>query len=654
MRLLLRLPPSQPVALDVQAWDDLKDRCLTIAEKQSCLDIAYFIQGNVLVDQRQDFQSILREDDRVLVKFDVDALTGQTSQMRISQRKRFAVTGDMTLDDDGSNSHYFVLDMTESLSESLVPSIEAGGLLFYFAARSAGKGTRVKMCSKILQTSGHYVILMTLQSMTATLQDPTKFWSAFIGDLRNWISDHSPRHPLPTDKLTTSEELAELFGKSQPWFESRPVVLFIDELDALYTAAIDVKDQFLSVFRSLKQKRESTALHTVVGVGPFSILNLTTENMSRSPFNISDKIRCENVNEEQMLQLFRQWETQRGVKLPPAISHDVYQRTCGHLGLICLCGRLLDELHDRLEGSLTYDQWMVFVQEELTHHLLQWPTVSRFCSCLKSNSAARTILFRLFFRSDQDWVTTSVNDQELMSHLTAEGILMVHPLRPHQFRFSSLFARDIALQTIVQIECDQKRYDHTIPYITKRDGRLDMQRVLETAFQEFSPQIIGNAFLCAYKQNACSLVLPSDVPQEDAYHCELYSVLSRWLPQSHIMVTSQSNPGERRLGNRCRLDLVVTSSQKYRYVLELLSHESKNSMIEHISRAEKYGKSIKAHEVWTIYFLSTTEVPDDDFFVWPPDASSVKTLSLLHDDDFQQLKIVFRDADGLKTEKQLR
>ncbi len=73
-------------------------------------------------------------------------------------------------------------------------------------------------------------------------------------------------------------------------FQESPVVLFVDEMDYLLKESVNsvILDDFLSTLRGLKEERDLLGinLQSVIGVGPFSVLKMTTKSMS--PFNASD------------------------------------------------------------------------------------------------------------------------------------------------------------------------------------------------------------------------------------------------------------------------------------------------------------------------------------------------------------------------------
>eukprot|EP00742_Colponemidia_sp_Colp-10_P006789 GILJ01007276.1.p1 GENE.GILJ01007276.1~~GILJ01007276.1.p1 ORF type:complete len:623 (+),score=62.08 GILJ01007276.1:478-2346(+) len=612
MRLKIQATHSS-FECDATSWTTLQSQCL---EQAGDLPTSYRLDKKDLRPSEHVFEDTFHENDTVHIAFELRA--------EPSSSHRFAVNGDIKMD----SNEFFVLDMSDDLHETLIPQItKPGGFLLYHAPRSAGKSTRVKMCMKLLKQK-FFVIHMTLQLMC--FDDVNSFWVDFVKKLVSLIPDLHENH-----SFTNRSDVQSIFDKRATWFNEQRVVLFIDELDFLYEVP-EIKDSFLNLFRGLKQMREELSLHAVVGIGPFNILKLTTEKTS--PFNITDQTLCQNVTYAQMRILFQQWEREREFRLPTDISLDVFQRTKGHLGLICLCGSQLDALLIKNRRHLDYDMWMKFVAHELTRHLLGWATVDRFISCLQRNKDAQQLLLRQFFR--QEWVTTSDDDLSVLTTLTAEGILTRHQDEICKYRFSSLLARDIVLAEIARLNRQHSNIIEPVPYLDQ-DGTLDIRSLILTALKHFSRSDIINAYRNAFKKCINKDIFPSEtkVPQEDAYHVELYTVLKRWLPRE-IRVISQCNPSE---DGRSRCDIVIFSSE-YTYVLKLLSNATAPEMKEHVSRTARYAKALEATEAWTIHFVSTLTPASNALFMWPEEGNGVRSLYSLHDREFNKGQVVSQSA----------
>ena len=83
-------------------------------------------------------------------------------------------------------------------------------------------------------------------------------------------------------------------------------------------------NSILDTLRAIKQEGDSFCLQSFVGLGPFSILELTGQ--STSPFNVQDAMQIQYRTKEQVQDLFAQHSS----TIDSKIIDDVYQRTAGH------------------------------------------------------------------------------------------------------------------------------------------------------------------------------------------------------------------------------------------------------------------------------------------------------------------------------------
>ena len=63
--------------------------------------------------------------------------------------------------------------------------------------------------------------------------------------------------------------------------------------------------------------------------------------------------------------LFNLYNSTTGCTIPESIVYDIYRRTGGHKGLVCLCGKAIDEYLQPYSKNLTYENWIQFAIETL-------------------------------------------------------------------------------------------------------------------------------------------------------------------------------------------------------------------------------------------------------------------------------------------------
>jgi len=258
------------------------------------------------------------------------------------------------------------------------------------------------------------------------------FWSSFGSSLRAL----NPHIAVPTIK--SAEQFCNEFLTNKTLFGERPVVMFIDEFDKLYNVAQeDVTNSVLDTFRSLKNNKRRYCLHSVVAIGPFSILELTGK--SSSPFNVSDAIQAPHLHKKDVMNLFAQFSSERQIKLDDRIPLDVFARTSGHAGLVSSCGKHIDETLTQNRSSIEFDDWFKFAAFELEGRIRQWGTVQKLTDQLSLPEkhvlgpkekeivpkimSARQLLYNSFLPSEHP-ISVSDTDRPLARYLAAEGAFL--------------------------------------------------------------------------------------------------------------------------------------------------------------------------------------------------------------------------------------
>ena len=105
------------------------------------------------------------------------------------------------------------------------------------------------------------------------------FWSSIGAKL----VINAPKY-FELNEVKSADDFMLKFRK-ELW-NDKHVVLFIDEYDELFEAKDDVKSSFLGTIRSIKNAKDYYALLSSVAIGPFSILHLSSDRITTSPFNI--------------------------------------------------------------------------------------------------------------------------------------------------------------------------------------------------------------------------------------------------------------------------------------------------------------------------------------------------------------------------------
>jgi hypothetical protein len=140
-------------------------------------------------------------------------------------------------------------------------------------------------------------------------------------------------------------EFRSLFHADAGRFE-RPVILFIDEFDALPRHLID---RLVTLFRDMYLKRDAYALHGLALIGVRAVLGV--ESQRGSPFNVQRSLHVPNLTEDEVGELFRQYQEESGQKVAQEVVGSLYLATRGQPGLVGWFGELLTEKYNPGAGA---------------------------------------------------------------------------------------------------------------------------------------------------------------------------------------------------------------------------------------------------------------------------------------------------------------
>jgi AAA-like domain len=143
-----------------------------------------------------------------------------------------------------------------------------------------------------------------------------------------------------------------LFDKPGGAFD-KPLILLIDEFDALPPAVID---QVVSEFRRIYLDRDSYVLHGLALVGVRAVLGV--DSTHGSPFNVQRSLHVPNFTRDEVTELFAQYQAESGQPVVPEVVAKVFEVTRGQPGLVSWFGELLTLTHNTdLTQPITLARW---------------------------------------------------------------------------------------------------------------------------------------------------------------------------------------------------------------------------------------------------------------------------------------------------------
>ncbi len=148
------------------------------------------------------------------------------------------------------------------------------------------------------------------------------------------------------------DEWREQFSREGGLFD-KPLILLIDEFDALPPAVID---SLVNGFRKIYLAREGYTLHGLALIGVRAVLGV--DSPRGSPFNVQRSLHVPNLTREEVVEMFGQYQAESGQAVLPEVVETVYTMTRGQPGLVGWLGELLTEKYNPGQGQpITLEHW---------------------------------------------------------------------------------------------------------------------------------------------------------------------------------------------------------------------------------------------------------------------------------------------------------
>ena len=93
-------------------------------------------------------------------------------------------------------------------------------------------------------------------------------------------------------------------------------------------------------------------------------------------------------------------------------------QTGGHAGLVCFCGKRIQEDLLNYKTMLTYKEWIKYASDKLQIAITSWPTIGRIQLILdKEGGSPLNFLIKHFLRSKPQNQFNDVEDQRIVRAL---------------------------------------------------------------------------------------------------------------------------------------------------------------------------------------------------------------------------------------------
>jgi hypothetical protein len=218
------------------------------------------------------------------------------------------------------------------------PEEEGGHYFTIWAPRQTGKTWLMRQIQQAIELKypDEFAVfnfsLGALRGMSFTPSEQSEFPEKF-GEL---LEESLPGEP----GVNSWKKFRQLFSKKKGLWD-RPLILLIDEVDTIPLSLIDL---MVAQFRELYLNRQNNWLHGLALVGVRAVLGI--ESQRGSPFNVQRSLKVPNLTDDEVKELYRQYQQESGQQIEAAVVDKIYQSTNGQPGVVSWFGELLTEKYN--------------------------------------------------------------------------------------------------------------------------------------------------------------------------------------------------------------------------------------------------------------------------------------------------------------------
>ncbi len=464
---------------------------------------------------------------------------------------------------------------------------KGGHYITVWAPRQAGKTWIMQQTlGKIRERGDFDVGIISMQSAKKIGSDE-RILEFFVRNLREWFGKDLP-------DVRTWDMLRDVFS---PQFFSKPVILILDEFDAI---AEDFINSFANEFRDMYIRRQNEAerpsgeksclLHGLALIGVRSVLGI--ENVSGSPFNVQRSLSIPNLTSDEVSAMFGWYEEESGQRADPEVVKRLFYETLGQPGLVCWLGELLTETYnEEKDRPITMrhfdDMFRMAVQALPNSNILN--IISK-----AGQEPYRDIVLNLF-KTGRKMIFRY--DKSNLNFLYMNGVTDIEKTPENLFvRFSSPFL--------------QKRlFGYFSEELFGDTGRLhepfeDLSDTLTEKYLNIAN--LMHRFETYLRKNRDWLL--EDAPRrkdmrvrEAVYHFALYRYLCDFLGSRQARVWPEFPTGNG------KVDILIRYADRT-YAMELKSWTDEAGYRASLDQAARYGKHLGLSEISLVFFV---EYADD-------------------------------------------
>lgn len=218
----------------------------------------------------------------------------------------------------------------------------AGHYITVWAPRQCGKTWLMQEAVRRIIDTGQFEVAMITMEAAKEIDDEAEVMEVLVEKMSAAFQKQFP-------PLTRIRKLPSLFTKK---FFSKPVILIIDEFDALEEKFIN---HFAAIFRDINVSRTNEVnkpteqktylLHSLALIGVRSVLGI--ENVKGSPFNVQTSLHVPDLSYEEVKEMFLWYRKESGQTVEPEVIDRLFYETRGQPGLTCWFGELLTDTFNK-------------------------------------------------------------------------------------------------------------------------------------------------------------------------------------------------------------------------------------------------------------------------------------------------------------------
>ncbi|KAM6503837.1 hypothetical protein JOM56_000780 [Amanita muscaria] len=540
-----------------------------------------------------------------------------------------------------ANSKYYLDPGTQEESERCLEAVSQREFLLLAGARASGKSTRLLWLQQKLEVEGYRALYVTFESVLYK-QGTKEFWRSFGTAVASAVYRRKSPKGLTTPISSLSDFLQYFHLES--WGE-RNVVLLIDEFSCLYDATSDVRDDCLRALRALKHSHKTHALQCLIAAGTFGIVHLNPSPTSGiSSFNVASVVQNPYFSIHETKKLFHDFAEDLGYLIDEDIIEDVWAKSNGHPGMVCLCGRTiyrnLQILLDVLAGTISHKLWQQFPIEDLYGEIAAQNTFYLMIQSLSHPKAYNSlILLRSQFVGFLDEVELKNQTEEnLADFLTSEGVLLKSEPAKARYRMASPLVDGLIRNRLIPL-IFRNAPSSALPL--QNDGiTIHVLDTLIESLKFFDKTLIRDAFSRSYKTPKVTIRgTPSGhVPRESVYDTELMRILSNWL--QGWTVTGQCHVRDD-LKKHKYCDIVIKKEGQPMVVFKLLATGEPSSVKSHIQKTPGYKVLLSAKDAWVVHFTCQKDYCP----IWQSELDNVNVVHFAHNFEFTRVLVNARWKD---------